>query len=408
MATSACRRVVTTSAIVLVLALGAPALASTPDAWITTKVKMTLLTTEGVHSNAINVDTIDGRVTLQGTIDTQDEKAKAELAAQKVQGVRELRNLLQVVPPAHQDAVAQSDEQIASNVRTALGHDQSLQDSDIKVASVNAGTVVLSGTANTMTDHLRALEVASAVPGVHAVASEITSPDTLSDAEIWSDTKSTARQAGNTATGAVHDSAAAVADASKKAAHGIADASKSAAGAVAGASKSAAGTVSDASKSAAGTVSDAWITSAAKVRLMANTQTPAFDINVDTSDGMVTLFGTVPSDTAKHAAENEVRQVSGVKGVDNKLSIVAPAAEKQVAAKDSDIKDRVENRLEKDPVLGHDDIDVEVSNGTVRLTGTVDSQGERLQAITTARATDGVRSVVDSLQVSSDSNHASR
>ena len=120
MTTKVRRRVVTTSAVALVLALGAPALAATPDAWITTKVKMTLLTTEGVHSNAINVDTIDGRVTLQGTVDTQDEKARAGLAAQKVQGVRELRDLLQVVPPAHQDAVAESDEKIESNVRTAL------------------------------------------------------------------------------------------------------------------------------------------------------------------------------------------------------------------------------------------------------------------------------------------------
>src|SRR5690349_17002205 len=89
----------------LALALSAPALAATSDAWITTKVKMTLLTTEGVNSNAINVDTIDGRVTLHGTVDTQDEKAKAEVAAQKIQGVREIRNLLQVVPPARQDAV---------------------------------------------------------------------------------------------------------------------------------------------------------------------------------------------------------------------------------------------------------------------------------------------------------------
>jgi osmotically-inducible protein OsmY len=387
-------RVVT--AAVLALAIAAPALAATPDAWITTKVKMSLLTTEGVHGNAINVDTIDGRVTLQGTVDTQDEKAKAEMAAKTVHGVRELRNLLQVVPPAQQKAVAESDEQIASNVRTALQRDQSLEDSDIKVASVNAGTVVLSGSAKTMTDHLRALEVASAVPGVHAVASEITSPDTLSDSEIWEDTKSATRRAGNAVADTAHDTASAVGDAGEPAAHGIAGAGKSAAHSVAGASRS-----------AAGTLSDAWITSDAKVRLMANTETPAFDINVDTTDGVVTLFGTVPTDAAKRAAESEVRKVSGVKAVDNKLTIVPAAAEKQVAASDADIKDRVEDRLEKDAAVGHD-IDVEVSNGTVRLTGTVTSQSERLQALTTARATAGVRSVVDSLRVEADSSHASR
>ena len=35
--------------VTLALALGAPALAAPPDSWITTKVKMTLLTTDGVH-----------------------------------------------------------------------------------------------------------------------------------------------------------------------------------------------------------------------------------------------------------------------------------------------------------------------------------------------------------------------
>jgi len=376
--------------------VGAPARAATPDSWITTKVKMTLLTTNGVHANAVNVDTIDGRVTLHGTVDTQDEKAKVELATQKVEGVREVRNLLQVVPPTRQDAVAATDQQIESNVTAALKRDHALDDSDIKVASVNDGTVVLAGSAKTMTDHLRALEVASAVPGVHAVASEITSPDTLSDNEIWHDTKESVQHAGNSAAGAARDSASAVGDASKKVAHGVADAGKSAAGSVA-----------DASRSAADTIADAWITSDAKVRLMANSETPASDINVDTANGVVTLFGSVPTDTAKRAAENEVRKISGVTRVDNKLTIVPAAAQKQVAATDADIKDRVEDRLGKNAAVNHG-IDVEVSNGAVRLTGTVGSQSERLQALTTARATDGVRSVVDSLRIDSESNHASR
>ena len=382
--------------VTLALALGAPALAAPPDSWITTKVKMTLLTTEGVHANAINVDTIDGRVTLQGTVDSQDEKAKAELAAKKIEGVRELRNLLAVVAPERQDAVADKDDQIKTNVRTALKKDASLDDSSIDVASVNAGTVVLSGTAKTMTDHLRALEVASAVPGVRAVASEITSPDKLSDAEIWHDTKSAAKTTGNTVADAAHNTADTVVDGSKKAAHGVADASKSAAGSVA-----------DAGKSAAGTVTDAWITSDTKVRLMANTSTPAFDINVDTTDGKVTLFGTVPTAEAKSAAEAEARAVSGVKSVDNQLTVVPASEEKQVENNDAAIKDRVVKRLDNIPDIG-DDVSVEVSNGTVRLTGTVDSQGERLQAITTARATTGVRSVVDSLQIDSDDQHATR
>jgi osmotically-inducible protein OsmY len=36
-----------------------------------------------------------------------------------------------------------------------------------------------------------------------------------------------------------------------------------------------------------------WITSATKMRLLADSQPPALDINVDTREGIVTLFGIV-------------------------------------------------------------------------------------------------------------------
>ena len=65
------------------VALAAPAGAATPDAWITTKTKLALLTTEGVSGTAIHVDTVLGRVTLHGKVRSAEEKAKAESVAQK-------------------------------------------------------------------------------------------------------------------------------------------------------------------------------------------------------------------------------------------------------------------------------------------------------------------------------------
>lgn len=372
------------AAVVAAVAFAAPASAATSDAWITTKVKMALLTTDGVSSTAINVDTIDGRVTLHGTVGSAAEKQRAEQSAQAIAGVREVRNLLAVVAPAAQDAAAVADDTIETSVEAALERDPMLDDSDIAVASVNGGVVVLSGEADSLSDHLRAIEVARAVPGVRRVASQVQGPDALTDAEIWQDTKDTAKS-----TGAA-----------------IGDAARETGDAVTGAGKQAADAVTTGSAAAAGTMSDAWITSAAKVRLIANTTTPGFDINVDTSDGVVTLFGTVPSADARRAAESEVRAVSGVTRVDNQLTVVAPANQERVAAKDADIKDRVVDRLEANEAVG-DEVAVEVSNGTVRLTGTVDSQGERLQALTIARSTAGVRSVVDGLTVDDD-RHAAR
>ncbi len=105
---------------VLVIALAAPAGAATPDAWITTKTKLALLTTEGVSGTAINVDTVLGKVTLHGKVRSAEEKAKAENVAKKIDGVLEVRNLLQVVPPQREKAVQLSDDALKQRVEKAL------------------------------------------------------------------------------------------------------------------------------------------------------------------------------------------------------------------------------------------------------------------------------------------------
>src|SRR5512141_772667 len=107
-------------AVVLGLALAAPAGAATPDAWITTKTKLSLLTTEGVSGTAIHVDTILGKVTLHGKVRSADEKAKAESIAKNIDGVIEVRNLLQVVTPQREKAVQLSDDALKQRVEKAL------------------------------------------------------------------------------------------------------------------------------------------------------------------------------------------------------------------------------------------------------------------------------------------------
>lgn len=67
-------------AAILVMGTTAPqaARAARPDSWVKVKAKTALLTTEGVHGTAINVDTVDGRMTLHGKVCSQDEKAKTD------------------------------------------------------------------------------------------------------------------------------------------------------------------------------------------------------------------------------------------------------------------------------------------------------------------------------------------
>lgn len=66
------------------------------DATISAKVKANLIADPEVRALSIDVDTVDGRVTLQGKVANEGQKAEAEKLARITPGVREVLNLLQV------------------------------------------------------------------------------------------------------------------------------------------------------------------------------------------------------------------------------------------------------------------------------------------------------------------------
>lgn len=316
------------------------------DTWITMKAKMALIETDDVDAMDINVDTINGVVTLHGKVDSAGERERAEKVVAKLDGVKQVRNLLQIVSDSKKEVVEKTDDRIKDDVKQALASAAFHADSSIDIASVNNGVVLLKGKAKTMSDHLRALEVASGVPGVRQVASDIKSPDTLADADIWTTPRTTAQ--GATAT--------------------------------------------------SGT-GDLWMTTETKMRLMSDERIPALEINVDTRDGVVTLFGYVYTDEAKAAAEEIASKVDGVRRVDNALEVVPEGEKAAVAERDEDVDRMVEQVLKTDPLLKDDRIDVEVKNGIARLTGMVDSEGERYAAAGTARSVRGVRAIKNDLTV---------
>jgi len=158
--------------VALAALVAVPALAAdTNDMWLTTKAKIALLTTDGISVTGVNVDTVGGAVTLHGKVKTQSEKEKATIAVKSVDGVKSVNNLLQVVPSAVRETVKASDDAIKSGVDAALKADKRVE--GVKVASVNNGVVLLSGKATSLTEKLRAIELAYNVAGVARVASEI-------------------------------------------------------------------------------------------------------------------------------------------------------------------------------------------------------------------------------------------
>jgi hyperosmotically inducible protein len=142
---------VVAAALVLSFAVAASALAmDRPDSWITMKTKLALMTTEGVDTWDLNVDTVNGVVTLHGKVASDMAKQKAQSVAQGIEGVKSVKDLLQVVPKPQRDAVDKSDDVIKDEVKKAFDADTVVKDSGTSVASVNKGVVLLSGSAKSL------------------------------------------------------------------------------------------------------------------------------------------------------------------------------------------------------------------------------------------------------------------
>lgn len=70
-----------------------------------------------------------------------------------------------------------------------------------------------------------------------------------------------------------------------------------------------------------GWIDDVMISSKVKSKLIANSEVKAGDIDVSSSQGVVTLIGRVSSETIKSTAERTARGTKGVKGVHNELVV---------------------------------------------------------------------------------------
>jgi len=122
----------------------------------------------------ISVETQRGVVTLRGKVDSEETKQAATDIIGRLEGVKEIRNELQVVPPARRAQIDAADQSIACALDTKFKQDPQLQNAVID-ARVDAGVVTLSGEVRSSAASSRAAQLARAVPGVRLVKNELTS-----------------------------------------------------------------------------------------------------------------------------------------------------------------------------------------------------------------------------------------
>jgi osmotically-inducible protein OsmY len=367
-----------------------------PDVDINYNVKDALRADPRVNGSGIIATTVNGIVTLAGSIDNLAAKTYAVTEAKKINGVLGVIDKLSVTPAFRWDT------DISDAVRRRILNSAVIKSQGL-IVTCKDGVVTLSGTAGSYSEQQQAGLLASEVRGVKEVKNNIVTKwnSTRSDLEIKNDAVAVLGRdvylTGTPITATVQD--------------GIVSLSGSVGNAY---EKDRAfddvrwiSNVVDVkngltvewydnhgAKSGNTTPSSEALTQAVRKSLDQDSRLEANEIAIRTYFGDVTLDGSVYSHYEKGIAEQDAKNVVGVAWVTNNLSVRADQRA------DWAIEDDIRFNLNTDAVTEGFDLGVSVNNGTATLTGKVHSWYQWSHAYDVASRVRGVKAVFDNITVS--------
>jgi len=133
------------------------------DSTISSKIKMNLISASDVQARRIDVDVLNGVVTLTGLVENAAEIKKAEEIALAVAGVKGVTNYLTVGSKTMGQAL--EDSLIVGKINSNLIVEPNMRSLNIDVDS-NNGVVTLTGIIANAAQKSRALEIAKNTAGV--------------------------------------------------------------------------------------------------------------------------------------------------------------------------------------------------------------------------------------------------
>jgi len=140
------------------------------DSTITGKVKAKMMDDAVVKARNIDVDTLNGEVTLTGMVASAEEKSRAVEIARSVQGVKSVRDNLNIDSKTWGEAV--DDKVIGSKIKASLIGEPGIRSLNIDV-DVNKGVVTLTGIVENEEQKMKALEIARGTGGVLRVVDNL-------------------------------------------------------------------------------------------------------------------------------------------------------------------------------------------------------------------------------------------
>lgn len=153
------------------------------------------------------------------------------------------------------------------------------------------------------------------------------------------------------------------------------------------------------------TSQDAATTSKVKTALMLSKHVSAFDVNVTTNQGEVTLTGEVPSEETRRLAAAITQDTSSVTRVHDNLTINPGAGRNKDnesladRVADLEIKTIVIDQLARSPEFKDKRFTVQVSKRTVTLDGAVDSPAQKRAAEQIVLQVPGVQGLAGNLSL---------
>jgi osmotically-inducible protein OsmY len=148
--------------------------------------------------------------------------------------------------------------------------------------------------------------------------------------------------------------------------------------------------------------SDAWIMTKVKATLLYRRSVSGFNTEVNVKDGIVTLQGEAPSQMQKDLTTEYAKDIDGVKGVNNEMTVAKTAKKKQTTVSkidDASITAQVKMTLLYHRSTSGINTSITTKRGVVTLTGKAKSAAEKDLAAKYAGDVNGVKSVTNRMTI---------